>query len=107
MTGIYFLDQNGICFADYALKLDTDSKDRYREKIAVISGTDAFLLPANAWSEDVLPATEFPDLFTYFILETSSYTAAQFKAYKSLTAYNLFVSGWVTSVRAMLLGELT
>ena len=35
----------------------------------------------------------------YPVLQTSSVTAKQFKARKSLEVYNQFVSGWVKDVR--------
>ena len=39
------------------------------------------------------------DLLCYLVLETSYYTNEQFKAFKSLEAYNQMVSGFVTSVQ--------
>ena len=39
------------------------------------------------------------DLVSYLVLTTSYYTKEQFKAYKSLQAYNQMVSGFVTNVR--------
>ena len=37
-------------------------------------------------------------LLSYLVLETSFYTKKQFKAFKSLEAFNQMVSGFVTSV---------
>ena len=37
-------------------------------------------------------------LLSYLVLETSFYTKKQFKAFKSLEAFNQIVSGFVTSV---------
>ena len=42
---------------------------------------------------------ESSDLLGYLVLETSFYTRQQFKAYKSLEAFNQMVSGFITSVR--------
>lgn len=39
------------------------------------------------------------DLLSYLVLDTSFYTAKQFKAFKSLEAYNQMVSGFTTSVQ--------
>ena len=39
------------------------------------------------------------DLVSYLVLTTSYYAKEQFKAYKSLQAYNQMVSGFVTNVR--------
>ena len=49
------------------------------------------------------PCEEFPpveasDLVAYLVLQTNFITAKQFKAYKSLEAYNQFVCGWVKDV---------
>ena len=50
--------------------------------------------PAN------LPLVEASDIVAYLVLQTSFLTTKQFKAYKSLEAYNQFVSGWVKDVWA-------
>ena len=36
----------------------------------------------------------------YLVLQTSFLTTKQYKAYKSLEAYNQFVNGWVKDVQA-------
>jgi hypothetical protein len=41
------------------------------------------------------PSVEACDLVSDLVLQTSFLTAKQFKARKSLEAYNQFVSGWV------------
>ena len=85
--------------SDYAVKLDATSKDRYIKKISIIGDIDPFQIPAASLSEDLLPPIEVADLVSYFVLSTSFYTAEQFKAHKSPSAYNQFVSGWVSSVK--------
>ncbi|XP_026049118.1 uncharacterized protein LOC113036816 isoform X1 [Astatotilapia calliptera] len=42
-----------------------------------------------------LPTIEAVDITNYLVLQTSYYTRQQMKAFKSLEAYNFFVSGWV------------
>jgi hypothetical protein len=37
-------------------------------------------------------------MVNYFVLGVSHYTAEEFRAHKSLTAYRTFVSGWVRDV---------
>ena len=44
------------------------------------------------------PDIEYPDIFNYLIESPSVYTCESLKAYRSLDAYNYFVSGWVESV---------
>jgi hypothetical protein len=48
---------------------------------------------------ECLPPIEATDLLSYLVLETSYYTLKQFKAFKSLEAYNQMVSGFITSVQ--------
>ena len=44
------------------------------------------------------PSMEYPDLVSYLALQTSWITGQQMKAYKSMDAYNFFVSGWVNTI---------
>lgn len=48
---------------------------------------------------ECLPPIEATDLLSYLVLVTSFYTAKQFKAFKSLEAYNQMVSGFIASVQ--------
>ena len=45
-----------------------------------------------------LPAVEYPDIANYLVLQTSWATKQQMKAYKSMDAYNFFISGWVNTL---------
>ena len=76
--------------SEYSKKLESRVKRRYIEKISVI-GID----PATLWhaklDPDCLPPIEATDLLSYLVLNTSYYTAQQFKAFKSLEAYNQMV----------------
>lgn len=59
--------------------------------------------PATLWNAkldlECLPPIKATDLPSYLVLDTSFYTAKQFKAFKSLEAYNQMVSGFITSVQ--------
>ena len=44
------------------------------------------------------PNVAYGDIYSYFVDTTSTYTKEAMKAYKSLDAYNYFVSGWVREV---------
>ena len=92
--------------SEYSKKLESRVKRRYIEKISVI-GID----PATLWhaklDPDCLPPIEATDLLSYLVLDTSYYTAQQFKAFKSLEAYNQMVSGFITSVQGKLSPEST
>ena len=61
-------------------------------------GVDAEALPSEHLSPECLSPIEVSDLLSYLVLETSHYTSKQFKAFKSLQAYNQMVSGFVASV---------
>lgn len=87
--------------SEYAKGLKEQPRRRYEEKLRLISCLDPFLLgstcvavPAN------LPPVEASDIVAYLVLQTSFFTTKQFKAHKSLDAYNQFVNGWVKDVQA-------
>jgi len=80
----------------YAESLESDAKRRYLDKVTVIGGVDPYTL--RKLDSSVLPAIEAADLTNYLVLGTSYYTIQQFKAYRSLEAYNQFVNGWVKDV---------
>ncbi len=91
--------------SSYAEGLGCEAKKRYLEKLQVIAGQDPFLLASNRVGGAVtrakdLPQVEASDIVSYLVLQTSFLTAKQFKAHKSLEAYNQFVSGWVKEVFA-------
>ena len=73
-------------------------KRRYLEKIAEV-GVDPVTIPDQQFDTECLPPIEAMDLLSYLVLETSFYTKEQFKAYKSLEAYNFLVSGFLTSIQ--------
>ena len=72
-------------------------KERYFKKISVV-GVDPAALPSEQLSPEYLPPIEVSDLLSYLVLETSHYMNKQFKAFKSLKAYNQIVSGFLASV---------
>ena len=81
----------------YAEKLQNEARKRYREKIAVINGVDPFVsCPGEAIA--TVPPVDASDLVAYLVLQTNFITTQQFKAHKSLEAYNQFVCGWVKDV---------
>lgn len=82
--------------SEYAESLES-WKERCLQKISVI-GVDPASIPAEKFRPKCLPPVEGSDLLSYLVLETSFYTKKQFKAFKSLEAFNQMVSGFVTSV---------
>ena len=92
-----FINSNSkLMISEYAAKLDGNIKSRYLEKIAVI-GIDPLLIPKQKFDPECLPPVEANDLLSYLVLDTSFYTNAQFKAFRSLQAYNQMVSGFISS----------
>ena len=78
--------------------LPEDAKARYRSKLELIGGLDPFYSSLGEPS-DTVPPVEACDLVAYLVLQTSFITNKQFKARKSLEAYNQFVSGWIKEVK--------
>ena len=91
-----------IPLSEYANKLEPKVKKRYVEKISVI-GIDPVLIEGN--EPDCLPPVESTDLLFYLVLETSYYTKQQFKAFRSLQAYNQMVSGFIARVQGHIIKD--
>jgi len=68
------------------------------KKFSVV-GVDPAAISSKQFSSKCLPPIEVSDLLSYLVLETSYSTDKQFKAIKSLEAYNQMVSGFVVSVQ--------
>src|SRR6218665_3226888 len=81
--------------SNYAEKLSGDGKKRYIDKLSLINRADPYTLTSSCLKSDTLPKIEMPDMFNYLVLGTSTYTSDQFKAFKSLEAYNQCFSGWI------------
>ena len=89
-----------IQYSDYFAGLEGPVKSRYQEKITVC-GFDPYALRKSDFSENIelLPNVQYPDInVNYLVLQTSWATQTQMKAYKSMDAYNFFVSGWVNTL---------
>ncbi|CAB3985099.1 Hypothetical predicted protein [Paramuricea clavata] len=56
-----------------------------------LTGVDPMLIEGKYFQPDCLPPVESTDLLFYLVLETSYYTKQQFKAFRSLEAYNQMV----------------
>lgn len=89
----------------YASKLTAEAKERYLTKLKEINDVDPYTLTPSVLSSTVFPIIEATDLVNYLVLGTSCYTAKQFKAYRSLEAYNQFHCGWVSDVSGCLISN--
>ena len=92
------MQQRGKMLSSYAESLKCEALTRYKEKIEAISGLDPFGADLGEATESV-PPVEASDLVAYLVLQTNFITTKQFKAHKSLEAYNQFVCGWIKDVR--------
>lgn len=80
--------------------LDAASKKRYEEKIKVILNEDPYKFNKNQMSSnpECFPKIAWGDIVNYLVFGKSAYTLKEFKAFKSLEAYNHFVCKWVREV---------
>ena len=81
----------------YAESLSEEAKTRYKGKLNMIDGFDPFSGTAGELA-DRSPPVEPADIVLHLVLQTSFITAKQFKARKSLEAYDQFVNDWVKEV---------
>ena len=88
-----------LMFSDYCTSLEQSARSRYKEKCRKC-GFDPYALKPSDFDADLngLPEVEYPDIVNYLVLQTSWLSKEQMKAYKSLEAYNFFVSGWVSNI---------
>ena len=87
----------------YTLSLDAEAQKRYKHKISSVNGIDPYTL--NKLSSSNLPTIEATDLVNYLVLGMSAYIAQQFKAYRSLEAYNQCLNGWIKEVAGTQLND--
>ena len=97
-----------VVLSDYAKCLPFDSRKRYVEKISKIDLIDPYLLTKDELQNDkcLYPKISYPDIVNYLLFAPSPYTKDELKAYKSLDAYNQFISGWVKEVATKQFGHL-
>ena len=88
--------------SDYAKNLGKNVKSRYLEKISLVRIDPATPIGANL-DPEWFPLIEATDLLCYLVMDTSFYTKEQFKAFKSMEAYNQMVSGFITSVQGKII----
>ena len=98
-------EKSKLLLSEYGEKLKGQVKRRYVDKISEI-GIDPLLIPKEKFDPECLPPVEASDLLSYLVLETSFYTNKQFKAFRSLQAYNQMVSGFIQCWRCCYLKEV-
>ena len=77
--------------------LEANAHSRYIQKTKLCDGIDPYCLKKSdfSYNHDDFPCVTFPDISNYLVLSMSFYIIQQIKAFKSMEAYNFFVSGWV------------
>ena len=82
--------------------LDPEAKKRYNEKLAFHSEElpDPYAVTDEKWVDDIITwiSVEYGDIYSDLIDSRGRYTKESLKAFKSLEAYNYFVSGRVRTV---------
>ena len=81
---------------------DIQGRARYAEKVRVVGDLDPYKIRDKDWNSDlnVLPDITYIDLVNYLIFHPSPFCELKdFENYKSMEAYDRFVSGWVRDVR--------
>ena len=97
--------------SDYAKGLGTVEIDRYKKKLTIsVKGEDILLpdpytLKTSTIDPSRLPPVEYKSIYNYLIKTPGPYTGEALEAYKSLDAYNYFVSGHVKQVEQCEVGE--
>ena len=99
---IIYAAMTSAILSSYCQKLPSEARSRYIEKLQLISGLDPFCPSSLGKQSSILPPVDASDIVSYLVLQTSFVTAKQFKAHKSMEAYNQFVCGWVKDFQAFL-----
>jgi hypothetical protein len=91
----------------YRDTLEPVERTRYENKLAIIGGCENDPYELKSFTEDVklLPAVTYPDIVNYLIFTPSPYTADDLKCYKGLDAYNQFLCGWVSCLKAVIINN--
>ena len=98
MASVDTCSSANVVFSEYYAGLTGSVKTRYCEKVFKC-GFDPYMLKKSECGENLMdyPSVEYPDIVNYLVLQTSWITGQQMRAYKSMDAYNFFVSGWVNT----------
>ena len=93
-----------IPLSDYVKKLDVKVRERYLKKISTIR-IDPVLKDGKRFEPDSSPPVESMDLRCYLVLKTSYYMQKQFKAFRSLEAYNQMVLSFVCNFQGHIIAK--
>ena len=93
--------------SSYASGLDKSDQERYKQKLTVTLNDSDVLLPdpynknLDGWfiNPKTLPPTTYGQLYRYLIKTPGPFTGEDLDAYKSLDAYNYFISGHIKEIQ--------
>lgn len=89
--------------SNYGKTLSGDERKRYVDKIKILWCGDPFQYDPQSLNNseilNVIPPITQIDIIDYFVNKKSAYTLKDFKAHKSLEAFNHFISGHITFER--------
>ena len=92
----------------YAESLQGEVKKRYLSKLKAIDDLDPHEIPRKDWDTDaskgkldvsIFPGITYPDILIYLSNTPSPHSLEDFKAYKSLEAFNYYNNGWVKDLK--------
>lgn len=83
--------------SNYFNTLPKEIQERYLDKLKLTNTVDPYLLKFSQCSTNMqdFPKTSFFDIINYLVFKKSAFTEKEFRAYKSLDAYNFFLCKWV------------
>ena len=88
--------------SEYQSTLDLEAKKRYKEKLVLKSEQipDPYAVPQEEWVDDIAkwPTVLYGDVYNYLIESKGRYTQQSLRAFKSLEAFNYFISGHVRTI---------
>ena len=84
----------------YFKSLSGDMKTRYLAKIKLINNVDPYDFDDASFSMDIelFPRIRPVDIYDYLVFQRSAYTMEEFRACKSLEAYNYYEWDWVRDI---------
>ena len=91
--------------SEYQSTLDYEAKKHYKEKLMLESERtpDPYAVQDREWCDDITkwPTVLYGDVYNYLIESKGRYTKESLRAFKSLEAFNFFISGHVRTVLFM------
>ena len=92
-----FINKSKMMLQKYAGGLEGKVKQdiwrRFQQLVSIL-----LLIPQEKLDPECLPPVPASDLLSYLVLETSYYTNAQFRPFRSLQACNQMLSGFISSL---------